>query len=161
MGNNILKFILDIGNSKIKMLAGELSEDGSKLKILKHVEVDSEGIKKSIIESPALLSESIRKAKELIEEDLKLNIEKVNLGIGGTKVCSRTTNIKLSFEDLQVESLRKMKKHMFEKLNWGGGILGSQSEGNHTTTNRTLMISVFTFCDDLIELQNVMLLQER
>lgn len=99
MGNNILKFILDIGNSKIKMLAGELSEDGSKLKILKHVEVDSEGIKKSIIESPALLSESIRKAKELIEADLKLNIEKVNLGIGGTKVCSRTTNIKLSFEE--------------------------------------------------------------
>ncbi|MDP0488977.1 MAG: cell division protein FtsA, partial [Fusobacterium sp. JB020] len=99
MGNNILKFILDIGNAKIKMLAGELSEDGSKLRVLKYVEVKSEGIKKSIIENPSLLSESIKKAKSLIEDSLEISIEKVNLGVGGTNVCSRTANIRLPFEE--------------------------------------------------------------
>lgn len=121
MENNILKFILDIGNAKIKMLAGELSENGSKLIVLKYVEVKSEGIKKSIIENPTLLSESIKKAKELIEEELKVNVEKVNLGIGGTKICSRTANIKLSFEqekEIKETDLNKLYELAKEELKY-------------------------------------------
>lgn len=99
MEDNILKFILDIGNAKIKMLAGELSNDGSRLQVLKYVEVKSEGIKKSIIENPKLLSEKISKAKELMEEALNIDVKKVNLGIGGTNVCSKTAKVKLPFEE--------------------------------------------------------------
>ena len=38
MEDSIIKFILDVGNSKIKMLAGELSNYGEKLRVLKYVE---------------------------------------------------------------------------------------------------------------------------
>ena len=50
-------------------------------------------------------------------------------------------------EDLQVESLSKMKKIHDRKVEFGRWNLGSQSEGNHTKTNRNLLIVTFGFCD--------------
>ena len=51
-------------------------------------------------------------------------------------------------EDWQVESLSQMKKIHDRKVEFGRWIVGSQSEGNHTKTNRILMIYAFAFCAD-------------
>lgn len=102
MENNIIKFILDVGNSKIKMLAGELSNFGEKLRILKYVEVPSKGIRKNEIENPILLSECISEAVKNMEEGTGLEVKKVVLGIGGTNIRSKTKNIKLVFDEEKV-----------------------------------------------------------
>ena len=49
MEDSIIKFILDVGNSKVKMLAGELSSNGEKLRVLKYAEVPSKGMRKNVI----------------------------------------------------------------------------------------------------------------
>lgn len=102
MENNIIKFILDVGNSKIKMLAGELSNFGEKLRILKYVEVPSKGIRKNEIENPILLSECISEAVKNMEEGTGLEVKKVVLGIGGTNIRSKTKNVKLVFDEEKV-----------------------------------------------------------
>ena len=51
MENSINKFVLDVGNKNIKLLAGELDENGEKLKVLSYVEVETQGMRKNIIEN--------------------------------------------------------------------------------------------------------------
>lgn len=99
MADSIIKFILDVGNSKIKMLAGELSNSGKKLNILKYVEVPSKGIRKNVIENQIYLSEAIAEAVNQMQEALGVEINKVVLGVGGTNIYSRTKNIKISFKE--------------------------------------------------------------
>lgn len=102
MEDSIIKFILDVGNSKIKMLAGELSNYGEKLRVLKYVEVPSRGIRKNVIENQIYLSESIYDAVKEMETATGLEVKKVILGIGGTNIYSRTKNIKLTFDEEKV-----------------------------------------------------------
>lgn len=102
MENRIIKFILDVGNSKIKMLAGELSNYGEKLRVLKYIEVPSRGIKKNVIENQIYLSESIADAVREMETATGLEVRKVILGIGGTNIYSKTKNVKLSFSEEKV-----------------------------------------------------------
>lgn len=102
MEDSIIKFILDVGNSKIKMLAGELSNYGEKLRVLKYVEVPSRGIRKNVIENQIYLSESICDAVKEMETATGLEVKKVILGIGGTNIYSRTKNIKLTFDEEKV-----------------------------------------------------------
>ena len=99
MEDSIIKFILDIGNSKIKMLVGELSSCGEKLRVLKYVEVPSKGMRKNVIENPILLSECISEAAKAVEEGTGLEVRKVILGIGGANIRSKTKNIRLSFNE--------------------------------------------------------------
>lgn len=98
MEDSIIKFILDVGNSKIKMIAGELSNYGSKLRVLKYVEVPSRGMRKNVIENQTSLSESISDAVKEMETETGLEIKKVVLGVGGTNIYSRTKNIKMDFD---------------------------------------------------------------
>ena len=102
MEDSIIKFILDVGNSKIKMFAGELSNYGEKLRVLKYVEVPSRGIRKNVIENQIYLSESICDAVKEMEIATGLEVKKVILGIGGTNIYSRTKNIKLIFDEEKV-----------------------------------------------------------
>lgn len=102
MEDSIVKFILDVGNSKVKMLAGELSNFGEKLRVLKYVEVPSKGIRKNVIENPILLSECIAEAAKALEDGTGMEIKKVVLGIGGTNIRSKTKNIRLSFNEEKV-----------------------------------------------------------
>ena len=76
MEDSIIKFILDVGNSKIKMLAGELSNYGEKLRVLKYVEVPSRGIRKNVIENQIYLSESIADAVREMEAATGLEVKK-------------------------------------------------------------------------------------
>ena len=57
--DSIVKTALDIGNMKIKAVIGELSSDGSQLKVLGYAEVPSRGMKKSVIENPEELSQCV------------------------------------------------------------------------------------------------------
>lgn len=98
MEDSIIKFILDVGNSKIKMIAGELSNYGSKLRVLKYVEVSSRGMRKNVIGNQTSLSESISDAVKEMETETGLEIKKVVLGVGGTNIYSRTKNIKMDFD---------------------------------------------------------------
>lgn len=98
MESSIIKFILDVGNSKIKLLAGELSEFGEKLRVLNYVEVPSKGIKKDVIENQICLSESIQEAVNKMEEAIGREVKKVVLGVAGTTIYSRTKNIQVVFD---------------------------------------------------------------
>ena len=90
MEDSIIKFILDVGNSKVKMLAGELSSNGEKLRVLKYAEVPSKGMRKNVIENPILLSECIAEAAKTVEDSTGLEVRKVILGIGGANIRSKT-----------------------------------------------------------------------
>ncbi|KID48085.1 hypothetical protein C095_11840 [Fusobacterium necrophorum subsp. funduliforme B35] len=46
MEDNITKLIMDIGNSHIKLLVGEVSTDFTRIKVLQYVEVPTKGMKK-------------------------------------------------------------------------------------------------------------------
>ena len=124
MEDSIIKFILDVGNSKIKMLAGELSNYGEKLRVLKYIEVPSRGIRKNVIENQIYLSESIADAVKEMEAATGLEVKKVILGIGGTNIYSRTKNIKLTFDEEKVitndhitELFLQQKKNLNKKQN--------------------------------------------
>ena len=122
MKDNVTKFILDIGNSKIRMLAGELSEHGKKLKVLKYIEVPSKGIKKNIIENKISLSERIADVSAQMQEALGYEIDKVVLGIGGTNIYSRTKNMKLVFDKEKIiteADINKMLSDVEEDLKNG------------------------------------------
>lgn len=103
MRNSITKVVLDIGNFKIKALAGRLSEEGKKLEVLGYVEKYSRGIKKSVIEDPERLSSSIKDVLGELKTRTGLHIENVSIGVGGQFVKSRTIIVKESFSEKEIE----------------------------------------------------------
>ena len=113
MENSINKFVLDVGNKNIKLLAGELDENGEKLKVLSYVEVETQGMRKNIIENPIALSECIKKAIKLIQDETHLTVDKVSLGYGGTNIFSRTKNIKIDFGGEKIITKEEIEK-LFE-----------------------------------------------
>lgn len=102
MRNNITKAVIDIGNFKIKALIGEMGPDGEKLEVLGYSERYSRGIKKSIIEDPESLSQTIREVLEDLKAKTGLRIEKVAMGVGGQSVKSRTTSVKDAFSEKEI-----------------------------------------------------------
>lgn len=113
MENSINKFVLDVGNKNIKLLAGELDENGEKLKVLSYVEVETQGMRKNIIENPIALSECIKKAIKLVQDETHLTVDKVSLGYGGTNIFSRTKNIKIDFGGEKIITKEEIEK-LFE-----------------------------------------------
>ena len=114
--DSIVKTALDIGNMKIKAVIGELSSDGSQLKVLGYAEVPSRGMKKSVIENPEELSQCVAYALGQLRDQTGENIEKVAIGISGEAIKSRTTNMKYQFEEKEisekeVETLFRMSAH--------------------------------------------------
>lgn len=101
-GNEIIKFALDIGNHSIKLLAGEMNSKCDKISILSYVKLRSKGVKKSNIEDPEELYESLKEAVEKISQKLNYKVEKISLSIGGAGVVSATRNVKLSFQEREV-----------------------------------------------------------
>lgn len=101
-GNEIIKFALDIGNHSIKLLAGEMNSKCDKISILNYVKLRSKGIKKSNIEDPEELYESLKEAIEKMSQKLDCTLEKISLSIGGAGVVSATRNVRLSFQEREI-----------------------------------------------------------
>ncbi|MGX6591232.1 cell division protein FtsA [Cetobacterium ceti] len=103
MKNRIIKLAMDIGNSKIRFLLGELSGEGSKLEVLEYKEIPSRGIKKSVIDNPELLSEIIRDGVMELRAKTGIDIDRVSLGVTGQSISSRTEHIQITFEEKEIE----------------------------------------------------------
>lgn len=118
-GNEIIKFALDIGNHSIKLLAGEMNSRCDKISILDYVKVRSNGIKKSNIEDPEALLESLKEAVNKLSERLQYQVDKVSLAIGGAGIVSATRSAKISFQEREVverdveELYEQAKKKIF------------------------------------------------
>ncbi len=114
----IIKTVVDIGNSKIKAIIGELSEDGEILKVIKYVEAPSEGMVKNEIKDGEILSKKIKNVIDHLNEYSENDIESITIGMGGEKVKSRTTNIELSFQEAEIteEHIKILVKEAEEKV---------------------------------------------
>lgn len=102
MQENINKLALDIGNSKIKFILGELSTEGSRLRILDYLEIPSEGIKRSVVEDPGLLIESIKYGLKELEQRNGRDFEYVSLGISSDRIVSKTDHGCVEFEEKEI-----------------------------------------------------------
>ncbi|MGL5902610.1 MAG: cell division protein FtsA, partial [Cetobacterium sp.] len=85
MQDNITKLALDVGNGKIKFILGELSTEGSRLRVLDYLEINSEGIKRSVVEDQELLSASILKGIKELKQRNGRDFEAVSLGISSDR----------------------------------------------------------------------------
>lgn len=102
----VLKTALDIGSSKVKLILGELSGDGEKIRVVGSSEVSSEGVRKSMVENVETLSESIRQAVYNLEEKTGTTVKKTSIGIGGNHLKSITKNIRFNLPE-DVEEVNK------------------------------------------------------
>ena len=100
----IRKVALDIGNSRIKLLVGEMTSDFQRIAVTKYINVKSKGIKKSVIENSDQLTEAIGEAIRKAES-LEEPITKVSLALGGPKISSVTVSVNLSFQEKEVEKI--------------------------------------------------------
>ncbi|MGL4999070.1 MAG: cell division protein FtsA [Cetobacterium sp.] len=104
MRDNITKLALDVGNGKIKFILGELSTEGLKLRVLDYLEIQSEGIKRSIVEDPELLSISIAKGIKELKQRNGREFEKVSLGISSDRIISKTDHGCIEFDEKEITS---------------------------------------------------------
>lgn len=114
--DSIIKTAVDIGNMKIKAVIGELSNDGSQLKVIGYTEVPSRGMKKSVVENPEDLSHCLAYALGQLRDQTGYPIDKISIGISGEAIKSRTTNVKYQFDEKEitereVEMLFRMAAH--------------------------------------------------
>lgn len=120
MGNKerIVKTVVDIGNSKIKAIIGELSEDGEILKVIKYVDNPSEGMIKNEIKDGEALSRAIKATIEELEIYSEEEVESITVGIGGEKVKSRTVNIETNFPEDEItdEHIKELVKEAEDKV---------------------------------------------
>lgn len=100
----IIKTVIDIGNSKIKVLTGELFDDWSRLRALGYNETPTQGLKKSIVENPELLMRSIESAVKETEYKIGRKIDKVTIGISSPNIKSRTINKRINFPEKEISS---------------------------------------------------------
>lgn len=118
MTGKIYKFALDIGNHSIKLLAGEMTSKCDKISVNDYVVVNSRGLKKSIIEDPEELFNSIRDTIDNLSEKISVPIEKISIGIGGSGVLSSTRNVKISFNEREIlkEDIDELLKQAKKKI---------------------------------------------
>lgn len=109
----VLKTALDIGSSKVKLILGELSGDGEKIRIVGSTEVTSVGVRKSMVENVESLSECIRQAVYNLEEKTGASIKKTSIGIGGNHLRSITKNIRFNLPEEEEEVSKEHYKKLF------------------------------------------------
>ena len=116
--DKIIKTVVDIGNSKIKGITGELSENGEILKVLKYIESPSEGMVKNEIRDGEALSNSIKVVIDQLAEYSEQEIESITVGMSGEKIKSRTTNTEISFpeDEITEEHIKILVKNAEEKV---------------------------------------------
>lgn len=121
MQENINKLALDIGNGKIKFILGELSTEGSRLRILDYIEVLSEGIKRSVVENSELLIESIKYGLKELEQRNGRDFDRVSLGISSDRIISKTDHGYIEFEEKEItqydieELIKQVKENLLEE----------------------------------------------
>ncbi|MGL5001061.1 MAG: cell division protein FtsA [Cetobacterium sp.] len=104
MRDNITKLALDVGNGKIKFILGELSTEGLKLRVLDYLEIQSEGIKRSVVEDPELLSATIENGIKELKQRNGREFEKVSLGISSDRIISKTDHASIEFDEKEITS---------------------------------------------------------
>lgn len=109
----VLKTALDIGSSKVKLILGELSGDGEKIRIIGSSEVTSTGVRKSMVENVESLSDSIRQAVYNLEEKTGASVKKTSIGIGGNHLRSITKNIRFNLPEEEEEVSKEHYKNLF------------------------------------------------
>ncbi len=112
MGEVVIKTALDIGSSKVKAIVGELSGDGSKIRVIASTELPSCGVRKAKVEDVEALSEVVKTTISSLMDIVGFPIDKVSIGIGGNHIKSTTKNMKYSFG---VES-EVIKEDHYKKL---------------------------------------------
>ncbi|MGL4402517.1 MAG: cell division protein FtsA [Fusobacteriaceae bacterium] len=100
---NILKTVVEIGNAKVKVLIGELYDNGSKIRVLGYGEAQSEGIKKSRIENPEILKKVVQTAMENAKNKIDYQIDDVVLGMSSVNTRSKTINKKINFQETEIK----------------------------------------------------------
>lgn len=101
---SIIKTVIDIGNSKVKVLIGELYENGTKVRILGYGEAQVEGIKKSHIEDPEILKKKVEIAVEKAKNKVEYQINDVVLGMSSMNIRSKTVNKKINFQETEIKA---------------------------------------------------------
>lgn len=99
MQDSIIKLALDVGNKRIKFVVGELSSDGNKLRIVDYLDLESEGIRKSVIEDAERLTYLISKGINSIAKRTGIKFKKVSLGVSSARLVSKTGHALIDFED--------------------------------------------------------------
>lgn len=102
MRDNITKLALDVGNGKIKFILGELSTEGLKLRVMDYLEVPSEGVKRSVVEDPELLSASIARGLKELEQRNGREFEVVSLGVSSDRIISKTDHGCIEFSEKEI-----------------------------------------------------------
>jgi len=122
MKESFIKAALDVGSSKIRVVLGELSENGEKIKVITSVETCAKGMRKASVEDMESLSHCVTEAIEKAEKESGHKIEKVSIGIAGKHVKSTTKNIKFNFSkkdtvigEKDLENLYKMAQEEMVK----------------------------------------------
>lgn len=115
---NILKTVVEIGNAKVKVLIGELYDNGTKVRVLGYGEVQSEGIKKSRIENPEMLKKIVQMAVEKAENQIEYQIDDVVLGMSSVNTRSKTINKKINFQETEIgeEHIEKLFREAAEEV---------------------------------------------
>ncbi len=98
----IIKTIMDIGNSRIRVLVGELLENNEEIRVIGYSETATLGLKKSVVENPESLTNSIKTAILNAENKMDLKIESVIAGISSPNIKSRTINKKIIFPECEI-----------------------------------------------------------
>lgn len=114
----INKLALDIGNSKIKFIFGELSLDGTRLRVIDYLEHDSQGIRKSIVEEPEMLETAIREALIEIEGRNRRNFDRVSVGVSNDRIFSKTEHSYIEFEEKEINAtdMETLVKNVIDKI---------------------------------------------
>lgn len=100
----INKLALDIGNSKIKFIYGELSIDGTKLRVIDYIERDSQGLRKSVVEDQEALETAIRETLIEIEGRNRRNFDRVSVGVSNDHIFSKTEHSYIEFEEKEINA---------------------------------------------------------
>ena len=69
MKESFIKAALDVGSSKIRVVLGELSENGEKIKVITSVETYAKGMRKATVEDMESLSQCVTQALESAERE--------------------------------------------------------------------------------------------
>ncbi|MGL6131704.1 MAG: cell division protein FtsA [Fusobacteriaceae bacterium] len=102
---NIVKTVVEVGNAKVKVLVGELYENGTKIKVLAYAESESEGIKKSQIENPENLKNVVQSAIKKVQLQTEHQIEDIILGMSSVNTRSKTINKKINFQETEIQEI--------------------------------------------------------
>jgi cell division protein FtsA len=97
-----IKSVMDIGNSKIKILVGSITENTNEIEILGFGEAPTLGLKRALIEDPEKLTLSIKEAIKSVEEKIGRKISKITAGISSPHIRSVRANGSITFPECEI-----------------------------------------------------------